>query len=130
MFVYTLLACNHAETRSVRFALLYLVPALVNYDSQESKNGEDDGGEFSLFQTSSLLFFIVQLVKSYVGERCWRIFLELNSNGLYPRLEKQKAIIVLCSRPKNVKLGNFTWWPFNDVRKCTKKYPARAELFF
>ena len=71
MFVYTLLACNHAETRSVRFALLYLVPALVNYDSQESKTGEDDGSEFSLFQTSSLLFYIVQLIKSYVGVFFW-----------------------------------------------------------
>ena len=71
MFVYTLLACNHVETRSVRFARLYLVPALVNYDSQESKNGEDDGGEFSLFQTSSLLFHIVQLVKSYFGVFFW-----------------------------------------------------------
>ena len=33
--------------------------------------------EFALFQTSSLLFHFIQFVN------CWRIFLELNSKGLY-----------------------------------------------
>ena len=47
--------------------------------------------EFSLFQSSSLLFHLPQFVK------CWRIFLELNSKGMYPSSEKEK-IVVLCLR--------------------------------
>ena len=44
-----------------------------------------------LFQTSLLLCNCVQFVK------CWQIFLELSSKGLYPSLEVEKKIVTLCS---------------------------------
>ena len=39
--------------------------------------------EFMLFQNSSLLFQVVQLFK------CWRIFLEMSSKGLYQSFNKE-----------------------------------------
>ena len=55
------------------------------------KRKRDVKNEFALFQSSSLLFHLPQFVK------CWRIFLELNSKGMYPSSEKEK-IVVLCLR--------------------------------
>ena len=47
-------------------------------------DGENDK-EFALFQITSLLFHFNQFLLTY-----WRIFLELNSKGLYLRSEKDK----------------------------------------
>ena len=59
--------------------------------------------EFSPFQTLSRLFHLVYFVK------CWLMFLELNSKGLYQSWGKEKKVVVLCSRPRqNVNLGTFT----------------------
>ena len=46
---------------------------------------------FARVQTSSRLFHLVQLVK------CWRICLEVDSNGMYQSSEKAKE--GRCSRP-------------------------------
>ena len=62
------------------------------------------GDSFRLPQTLLRLFHLVQFVE------CWRIFLELNSKGLYESSgkEKESCCVVLCSRPRqNVKLGRF-----------------------
>ena len=65
-------------------------------------NSDVEGYENVHFsKCNSRLFHLVQFVK------CWHIFLELNSRGLYIEVqEKKKKIFVLCSRPpQNVKLG-------------------------
>ena len=59
--------------------------------------------EFALLQTLSRLFHLVYFVK------CWQMFLELNSKGLYQSSGKEKKVVVLCSRPRqNVNSGTFT----------------------
>ena len=59
--------------------------------------------EFAPLQTLSRLFHLVYFVK------CWQMFLELNSKGLYQSSGKEKKVVVLCSRPRqNVNLGTFT----------------------
>ena len=58
--------------------------------------------EFALLQTLSRLFHLVYFVK------CWQMFLELNSKGLYQSSGKEKKVVVLCSRPRqNVNSGTF-----------------------
>ena len=57
--------------------------------------------EFALFQTSSILFSFIQVVK------CWRNSLGLNPKGPYLSLEKEK--------------GNRA----TTAKKCTKKRDAR-----
>ena len=62
--------------------------------------------EFAPLQTLSRLFHIhlVYFVK------CWQMFLELNSKGLYQSSGKEKKVVVLFSRPrKNVNSGAFTF---------------------
>ena len=59
--------------------------------------------EFAPLQTLSRLFHLVYFVK------CWQMFLELNSKGLYQSSGKEKKVVVLCSRPRqNVNSGTFT----------------------
>ena len=59
--------------------------------------------EFAPLQTLSRLFHLVYFVK------CWQMFLELNSKGLYQSSGKEKKVVVLCSRPQqNVNSGTFT----------------------
>ena len=70
--------------------------------------------EFALFQSSSLLFHLPQFVK------CWRIFLELNSKGLYPSSEKEKRKSLSCVHvlhARNEKLGSFTSQSCNDGKE-------------
>ena len=50
--------------------------------------------EFALLQTLSRLLHLVYFVK------CWQMFLELNSKGLYQSSGKEKKVVVLCSRPR------------------------------
>ena len=58
--------------------------------------------EFVLLQTLARLFHFVHLFDKF-----WRIFLEIDSKGLYQ--SSGKGTVVLCSRPtQNVKLGRFT----------------------
>ena len=58
--------------------------------------------EFAPLQTLSRLLHLVYFVK------CWQMFLELNSKGLYQSSGKEKKV-VLCSRPRqNVNSGTFT----------------------
>ena len=47
-----------------------------------------------------------------------KLFLELNSEGLYQSSGKEKKkVVVLCPRPRqNVKLGTFTLWSCNKVQ--------------
>ena len=60
-------------------------------------------GEFAPLQTLSRSFHLVYFVK------CWQMFLELNSKGLYQSSGKEKKVFVLCSRPRqNVNSGTFT----------------------
>ena len=49
--------------------------------------------EFPPLQTLSRLFHLVHFVK------CWQMFLELNSKGVYQSSGKEKKVVVLCSRP-------------------------------
>ena len=84
--------------------------------------------EFTLFQTLSRLFLLVQFVK------CWKIFLELIlivcTLCLYCSSQKKK-IVVLCScPPQNVKLGISRRRRATTVEKCTKQCNARAKLLF
>ena len=59
--------------------------------------------EFTPLQTLSHLFHLVYFVK------CWQMFLELNSKQLYQSSEREKKVVVLCSRPRqNVNSGTFT----------------------
>ena len=59
--------------------------------------------EFAPLQTLSRLFHLLYFVK------CWQMFLELNSKGLYQSSGKEKKVVVLCSRPRqNVNSGTFT----------------------
>ena len=59
--------------------------------------------ELVLLQTLTRLFHFVYFVK------CWQIFLELNSKGLYQSLRKKRKVVVSCSRPRqNVQLDTFT----------------------
>ena len=56
--------------------------------------------EFAPLQTLSHLVYFV---------KCWQMFLELNSEGLYQSSGKEKKVVVLCSRPRqNVNSGTFT----------------------
>ena len=50
-----------------------------------------------------LIFDLIYFVK------CWQMFLELNSKGLYQSSEKKKKkAVVLCSHPgQNMNLGTF-----------------------
>ena len=59
--------------------------------------------EFAPLQNLSRLFHLVYFAK------CWQMFLELNSKGLYQSSGKEKKVVVLCSRPRqNVNSGAFT----------------------
>ena len=59
--------------------------------------------ELALLQTLPRLFHFVYFVK------CWQIFLELNSKGLYQSLRKKRKVVLSCSRPRqNVQLDTFT----------------------
>ena len=59
--------------------------------------------EFSPLQTLSHLFHLVYFVK------CWQMFLQLNSEGLYQSSGQEKKVVVLCSRTRqNVNSGIFT----------------------
>ena len=59
--------------------------------------------EVALLQTLSRLFHLVYFVK------CWQMFLELNSKGLYQSSGNEKKVVVLCSRLRqNVNSGTFT----------------------
>ena len=72
--------------------------------------------EFMLFQNLSVLFHGVQFVK------CWQIFLQLNSKGLYLSLKKELEKSLSC-----VNVLQKTWnWAFwrrgraTTANKCTK----------
>ena len=59
--------------------------------------------ELAPIQTLSRLFHPVYFVK------CWQMFLELNSKGLYQSSGKEKKVVVLCPRPRqNMNSGIFT----------------------
>ena len=52
-------------------------------------------------------------------------FLELNSKGLYQSQEKEKKVVVLCSRPRqNVKLVISRRSRATTAKKCRKKRDA------
>ena len=54
--------------------------------------------------------------------KCWRLFLELNSKGLYQRSEKEKegrCLVFRSSTKREI-----------TAKKCTKKRDARVKLFF
>ena len=82
--------------------------------------------EFAPHQTLSRLFHLVYFVK------CWQMFLELNSKGLFQSSGKEKKVVVLCFRPRqNVNLGTFTRCSrAMTAKKCTKKRDAPAKLLF
>ena len=67
------------------------VPWVFNFNrigkrciSRQRQRNHHPKREFALFQTSSLLFQLFQFVK------CWRIFQELNSKGLFLSSQKEK----------------------------------------
>ena len=67
-------------------------------------------------QTLSRLFHLVYFIK------CWQMFLELNSKGLYQSSGKEEKVVVLCSRPRqNVNSGTFTLQSGNDGKEMYKK---------
>ena len=72
--------------------------------------------EFAPLQTLPRLFHLVYFVK------CWQMFLELNSKGLYQSSGKEEKVVVLCSRPRrNVNSGTFTLLSGNDGKEMYKK---------
>ena len=59
--------------------------------------------ELAPIQTLSRALHLVYFVK------CWQMFLELNSKGLFQSSGKDEKVVVLCSRPRqNVNSGTFT----------------------
>ena len=79
---------------------------------------------FAPLQTLSRLFHLVYFVK------CWQMFLELNSKGLYQSSGKEKKVVVLCSRPRqNVNSGTFTFWSGNDGKEMYKKARCTCKVF-
>ena len=81
--------------------------------------------EFAPLQTLSRLFHLVYFVK------CWQMFLELNSKGLYQSSGKEKKVVVFCSRPRqNMNSGTSRCSRATTAKKCTKKRDARAKLVF
>ena len=79
--------------------------------------------ELAPLQTLSRLFHLVYFVK------CWQMFLELNSKGLYQSSGKEKKVVVLCSRPRqNVNSGTFTLQSGNDSKEMYKKAWCTCKL--
>ena len=97
--------------------------SLVNVNSRELKQQRRRRlpkrhlkSEFAPLQTLSRLFHLVYFVK------CWQMFLELNSKGLYQSSGKEKKVVVLCSRPRqNMNSGTFTLYSGNDGKEMYKK---------
>ena len=83
-------------------------------------------GEFTLLQTLSHLFHLVQFVK------CWQTFLELSSRGLNQSSGKEKESLCLVSTSAKKREN----WEVSrhsravTAKKCTKKRDAWAKLFF
>ena len=83
--------------------------------------------EYALPQTLSRLFHLVQFVK------CWWIFLELNSKGLYQSsLRKRKgkllSFVPVLNKTWNEALSHCS--RATTAKKCTKKQDASAKLLF
>ena len=64
--------------------------------------------EFALLETLSRLFHVVQFVK------CWQIFLELSSKGLYqsPGKEKENCCLVFPSSTKRDARAKLLFWQY------------------
>ena len=83
-------------------------PSLVNRELKQQRRGRLRKRQlkcvFALLKTLSRLFHFVLFI------RCWRIFLELNSKGLYlsSGKEKEGRCLVFTSSTKKVKLGSLT----------------------
>ena len=83
-------------------------PSLVNRELKQQRRGRPRKRQlkcvFALLKTLSRLFHFVLFI------RCWRIFLELNSKGLYlsSGKEKEGRCLVFTSSTKKVKLGSLT----------------------
>ena len=92
--------------------------SLSKYDGKARKDHLKS--EFALFQISSLLFHFIHFVN------CWRIFLELNSKGLYLIWAKeQENCCLIFMSPKFVKTKFHVppslhalkdWWDKSNVR--------------
>ena len=83
--------------------------------------------EFPLPQTLLCLFHLVQFV------RCWWIFLEFNSKGLYQSSEKEKGsrcLVFTFSTKSEIILGSSCHSRAMTAKKCTKKCDAHAKLLF
>ena len=91
-----------------RVSQVYAPPSLVNRELKQQRRGRLRKRQlkcvFALLKTLSRLFHFVLFI------RCWRIFLELNSKGLYlsSGKEKEGRCLVFTSSTKKVKLGSLT----------------------
>ena len=67
-------------------------------------------------KVNSRLFHVVHFVK------CWQMFLELNSKGLYQVQEKKKKVVFLSSRPRQCEvLALSRCSRTTTAKKCTKE---------
>ena len=114
------------------------VPWGANYNGANSLRGETTGfqqqrrrrlrqrhlkSEFAPLQTLSRLSHLVYFVK------CWQMFLELNSKGVYQSSGKEKKVVVLGSRPRpNVNSGIFTLQSGNDGKEMYKKAWCKCKV--
>ena len=91
-----------------RVSQVYAPPSLVNRELKQQRRGRLRKRQlkcvFALLKTLSRLFHFVLFI------RCWRIFLELNSKGLYlsSGKETEGRCLVFTSSTKKVKLGSLT----------------------
>ena len=94
----------------------------VTVRSLNDHEGKGSEIEFGRFQTLALLFYFIQFVK------CWGIFLELNSKGLWLSSGKKEKIAGSCPRPPyNVSI---TMKFHVVVEQHWQKHDARANLLF
>lgn len=75
--------------REVIIVTIIVITVLESLSKNYGGSGSEN--EFALFQTLSRLFQFAQFVK------CWRIFLELNSEGLFRKGKKEIFLLSVRS---------------------------------
>lgn len=75
--------------REVIIVTTIVITVLESLSNNNGVSGSEN--DFSPFQTLSRLFQFSQFVK------CWRIFLELNSEGLFRKRKKERNLSLECA---------------------------------
>ena len=99
----------------------------VNRELKQQRRGQRQKrhlkSEFTPLQTLSRLFHLVYFVK------CWQMFLELNSKGLYQSSGKEKKVVVSYSCPPQMGIQALSRCSrATTAKKGTKKASASLLL--